>query len=133
MKKRNPNIFAEVAVKRSQAGLGLFAAEDIKKGKPIINYIGELITEAEANKRGGKYLFQINSRWTVDGKSRKNIARYINHSCKPNCEVDYKKKVLVVVAKRNIKLGEELHYDYGKEYFDEHIKPHGCRCLKCSV
>jgi uncharacterized protein len=131
MKRSNSYIFADLVVKRSSHGLGLFTNQDIKKGQSIVKYIGEKITEEEANRRGGRYLFQVNSRWTIDGSSRKNIARYINHSCIPNCEVEYKQGFLVVLAKRNIKAGEELSYDYGKEYFNDYIKPVGCRCLKC--
>lgn len=118
-------------VKRSSAGLGLFATQLIKKGSFIIEYIGEVIDLKEANKRGGKYLFETSSNRYIDGKERKNIARYINHSCKQNCEVEIRRGRILVFAKRDIQPGEELHYDYGKEYFDQHIKPHGCRCRTC--
>ena len=117
-------------VKRSSAGLGLFAGEPIKKGARIIEYIGEKITADEANRRGGKYLFEINDRWTIDGTTRKNTARYINHACKgaDNCEAEEDRGRIFILAKKNIAPGEELVYDYGEEYFDEHIKPFGCRC-----
>ncbi len=122
-----------VVVKRSSAGLGLFTLTPIKKGDLVINYIGEIISDEEANRRGGKYLFTINKKWTIDGKARSNTARYLNHSCKPNCEseVDTRKRSVAIYAKRAIKAGEELTYDYGKEYWDEYIKPYGCRCEKC--
>jgi SET domain-containing protein len=119
-------------VKKSSAGLGLFAGQDIKKGTKIIEYIGEKITADEANKRGGKYLFEINSRWTIDGTSRKNTARYINHACDPNCEAEIKNGKIFIFAKKNIPVGTELTYDYGEEYTDEHIKPFGCRCASCT-
>ncbi len=117
-------------VKKSAAGLGLFAGEVIKKGAKVIEYIGDKVTADEANKRGGMYLFEINSRWTIDGKTRKNTARYINHACgsAANCEVEIRAGRIWVLAKKDIKLGEELAYDYGKEMFDEFIKPHGCSC-----
>lgn len=117
-------------VKKSAAGLGLFAGEAIKKGAKIIEYIGDKVTADEANKRGGMYLFEINSRWTIDGKTRKNTARYINHACgsAANCEVEIRAGRIWVLAKKDIKPGEELAYDYGKEMFDEFIKPHGCSC-----
>lgn len=121
-----------ISLKRGSHGLGLFAKCDLKKGEFIIEYTGDKITHDEANKRGGQYLFELNSKWTIDGKGRGNIARYINHSCKPNCEVDIKKGQILISAKRAIKMGEELAYDYGKEFFDEHIKPKRCRCSKCS-
>ena len=120
-------------VKKSFAGLGLFAGEPIKKGTKIIEYVGEKVTADEANRRGGKYLFEINSKWTIDGTTRKNTARYVNHSCDPNCEADVRNGKIFILAKKNITTGEELTYDYGEEYFDEHIKPFGCRCVKCSA
>jgi SET domain-containing protein len=117
-------------VKKTAAGLGLFAGEDIKKGSKVIEYIGDKVTADEANKRGGMYLFEINSRWTIDGKTRKNTARYINHACgtAANCEAEIRAGRIWILAKKDIKAGEELAYDYGKEMFDEFIKPHGCKC-----
>lgn len=128
-----PGIKEAVAVKarRSSAGLGLFAQEPIRKGTMVIEYTGELITNDEADRRGGKYLFNVGSKWTVDGKGRENTARYINHSCRPNCEARTKGTRIFIYAIRNIRPGEELCYDYGKEYFDEFIKPHGCKCGHC--
>lgn len=121
-------------VKRSIAGLGLFATKPFKKGDFIIEYTGERITEAEANRRGGKYLFTLNESWTIDGKDRSNTARYVNHSCAPNAEAELDEEELRVriYAKKKILPGEEILYDYGKEYWDEHIKPYGCRCPACT-
>jgi SET domain-containing protein len=129
-KKMNKEI-KKFLVKRSKSGLGLFANTLIKKGEFVIQYTGKLLTRKEANKKGGKYLFEINSRWTIDGSGRENIARYINHSCRPNCEVDIINKEIKIFAIKDIKTGEELCYDYGKEYFNEFIKPFGCRCAHC--
>lgn len=120
-------------VKRSSAGLGLFAEEPIKKGTWIIEYVGELIlgkkevTDYPAN----KYLFEINGAHMIDGSDRSNTARYINHSHKPNCEVEIVAKRVFVKTIKNIAVGEEFTYDYGKEYVDEYIKPYGCRCAPC--
>ena len=121
-------------VKRSSAGLGLFTTEAIAKGELVIEYTGEKITEAEANRRGGKYLFELNDNWTIDGKARENKARYLNHSCRPNCypELDEKEEHIFIYAKRNIKTGEELTYHYGKMYFDDLIGKAGCGCEKCT-
>jgi uncharacterized protein len=123
----------DYVVKKSTAGLGLFAARNYKKGERVIEYTGETISEAEAQKRGGKYLFELNDNWTIDGKGRENTARYINHSCKPNCypELTDDETQVFIFTKRAIKAGEEFTYNYGKYYFDMEIKPHGCRCSHC--
>lgn len=122
-------------VKRSSAGLGLFALTDIKKGDFIIEYTGEKIPVEEADRRGGKYLFILTDATTIDGRGRENTARYINHSCKPNAEPEISEddEHILISAKRNIKAGEEITYNYGKEYFNEHIKPYGCRCAHCAT
>ncbi len=121
----------KLKVKRSSAGLGLFADEDIKKKEFVIEYVGKILTREEADIKGGKYLFEISTRRTIDGSGRDNIARYINHSCKPNCEVEIEKGRIFVSSIKNIKKREELNYNYGKEYVDEYIKPYGCRCRFC--
>lgn len=121
----------DLVVKKGINGLGLFTKVPIAKGDCIIEYVGEIITEDEANRRGGKYLFQTGKNRHIDGTARTNTARYLNHSCRPNAESDIKKGRIFIFAKRNIKPGEELCYDYGKEYFNEYIKPKGCRCEKC--
>ena len=118
-------------LRRSSAGLGLYAGEEIKKGQFIIEYVGPFLSEEEADKKGGKYLFEIAKDKTIDGTARTNRARYLNHSCRPNCEAEIKGDRVIISARRRILLGEELCYDYGKEYFNEFIKPHGCRCAKC--
>ena len=115
--------------KRSFSGLGLFAGESIKKKQFIIEYVGEEITHAEADRRGGKYLFEINPKITIDGKGRENLARYINHSHRPNAEVDIKKGKILISAIKDIKAGEEVTYDYGKEYVKEYCTP--CKCDYC--
>lgn len=126
MKHEHPS----VAVKRSSAGLGLFANTQFKKGDFIIEYTGEHITHEESDRRGGKYLFILSDNVVIDGKGRENIARYINHSCKPNAEgeTDEDEGKIRILAKRTILPGEEICYDYGKDYFNEYIKQHGCRC-----
>ena len=129
--KYKHNSLYSLSVKRSSAGLGVFTEEPIKKGKFILDYSGELISEEEANERGGRYLFNINSRWTIDGKKHHNLSRYLNHSCRPNCEPRSQGKRIKIYSTKNIAAGEELTYDYGKEYFNNYIKPHGCRCKKC--
>lgn len=121
------------SVHRTRAGLGLFTNVPFKRGDFVIEYTGELITSEEADRRGGKYLFEINSKWNLDGKERGNIARYINHSCRPNCETDVIGKRVKIYAKRAIRPGEELTYNYGKEYFEDFIKSQGCKCDACAA
>ena len=118
-------------VGRSRTGLGLFAATAIRKGSFIIRYTGPRITNAEADRRENKYLFELNNRWTIDGKSRGNVARYINHSCRPNAEVYFVGHAIKIRARKNIETGEEIGYDYGKDHFNAYIKPKGCQCVKC--
>ncbi len=120
------------AVKRSPVGLGLYAAQPISRGELVVEYTGRLLPSEDAYRKGGKYLFEVNSRWIVDGSGRENISRYINHSCKPNCEPRTRGMRILIYALRAIRPGEELTYDYGREYFDELIRPKGCRCDHCA-
>ena len=123
----------KVLVKRSTTGLGLFAGEEMKKGDFIIEYLGEHITHDEADIRGGRYLFTIHKDTVIDGKDRSNKARYINHSCSPNAEAesDWDEEKIRIYAKKKILPHEEITLDYGKEYWEDYIKPYGCKCLTC--
>ena len=119
---------------RSATGLGLFATKPIKRAAYIATYRGPRISTAEADRRerrGAKYMFELNSRWTIDGSPRWNVARYLNHSCRPNAKPVLRKGRIVFVALRRIPRGEEITYDYGKEYFDYFLKERGCRCPAC--
>src|SRR5689334_17151494 len=120
---------------RSRTGLGLFATKPIRKGTKIIRYFGPLLDcrKKKDDAIENKYLFELNNRWTIDGSVRENIARYINHACKPNAESDVRprKRKVFIVAIKNIEPGEEINYDYGSEYFKEYIKPIGCLCVRC--
>ena len=121
-------------VGRSRTGLGLFATAPIKKRALIVEYTGRKLTTEQADKveaRGNRYLYELNSRWTLDGSSRRNIARYANHSCRPNAESDVVKRQVILRAIKNIKEGDEITYDYGPEYFEIFLKPAGCKCDKC--
>jgi uncharacterized protein len=120
---------------RSRTGLGLFATKPIKKGTRIIRYFGPMLdcNKEEDDAVENKYLFQITKRWTVDGSVRDNVARYINHACKPNAESDVRprKRKIFIRAIKNIEPGEEINYDYGTDYFKEYLKPIGCLCAAC--
>ena len=119
-------------IKRTETGLGLITLKPISKGTRIIEYFGPLVPNEEVEKRTGKYFFELNDKFSVDGSPRDNIARYINHSCRPNAEAIISRNERIWIwAKRDIKAGEELTYNYGKDYFDNVIKPMGCRCVRC--
>jgi len=120
-------------IRRTGTGLGLITLKPISKGTRIIEYFGPLVPNEEVEKRTGKYFFELNDKFSVDGSPRDNIARYINHSCRPNAEAIISRNERIWIwAKRDIKAGEELTYDYGKDYFDNVIKPMGCRCARCA-
>lgn len=120
-------------VKRGLSGLGLFAEEPIKRGTYIIEYVGTVITGKKAveDYPENKYLFETSATRMIDGSARSNTARYINHSCKPNCEPDIIGGRVFIKAIKRIEAGDELTYDYGEEYFDEYIKKPHCRCAPC--
>jgi hypothetical protein len=122
-------------VGRSRTGLGLFATKGIKKGTKIVRYFGPLLDSKKKKDDAieNKYLFELNNRWTIDGSVRENIARYINHACKPNAESDVKprKRKVFIRAIKNIEPGEEINYDYGTDYFKAYLKPIGCKCDAC--
>jgi SET domain-containing protein len=119
-------------VGRSRTGLGVFATEPIKKNTYIVEYTGPLLTNAECEKiPDNRYLFEVNARWTIDGSPRKNVARYINHSCRPNADPMIRDRRIRIKAIKNIAAGDEITYDYGKDHFNAYIKPKGCRCDKC--
>jgi hypothetical protein len=70
---------------------------------------------------------------SIDGTPRSNLARYINHSCRPNAVAYVSGRRVWIWSKRAIEPGEEITYNYGKEYFDDHIRPVGCKCEKCAA
>ena len=112
---------------------GLYANQDIKDGTKIIEYKGKIITKKRVEEDPkfdndkAIYLFNLNKRYDLDGDFKHNIARLINHSCNPNCEVAGVGLKVWVYAIKDIKKGEELSYDYGFGY-DEYYKDFPCRC-----
>jgi uncharacterized protein len=123
--------FAGIALRRGLSGFGIFATQPIKKGTFVLEYWGPILNDEHMQKKGGKYLFELGKNKTIDGSSRKNTARYMNHACKPNCEVTIRGGRIYIYAIKHIKPGDELTYDYGDEYVREYIKPYGCRCATC--
>jgi SET domain-containing protein len=113
----------------------LFATAPIARGAFIIAYKGRRISHARAEELeacGSRYIFEINSRISIDGSSRRNIARYANHSCRPNAESDVVKGQMILRAIKAIVPGDEITYDYGEEYFALFLAPIGCKCAKCT-
>ena len=121
-------------------GTGAFAVTDIPRGTRIIEYTGEKITNREADRRYDDekmdrhhtFLFTLNSRYIVDAAVGGNEARFINHSCDPNCEAVIERGRIYIEAKRHIPPGTELSYDYAYERTEEHTeedeKLYFCRC-----
>lgn len=119
-----------LVVKRASAGRGLFTNTKIPKAACVIEYTGRPLEEREKFTSRSKYLFDLDNGVTIDGSVKSNLARYINHSCDPNCEASVEDGRVWVHAIRAIKPGEELSYDYGEDYFGAYIGDK-CRCTKC--
>jgi SET domain-containing protein len=116
------------------AGRGLFTAKTIKRGTRIIQYTGEKLTKAESDKRlnqGNDYIFHLNERFDIDGKALGNKARYINHSCDPNCTTRVTTRTIWIAALRDIAPGEELTYNYGYELDEAPAHPCTCGAANC--
>lgn len=122
----------KLRARRSTAGIGLFAEEDIPKGAFVIEYTGRVVSREVAKRDKGKYLFDVNDSLTIDGNIPSNLARFINHSCVPNCETLGPADRIFIYSLKKIPAGSELTYDYGEQYFNKHIQPRGCRCPKCA-
>lgn len=118
----------EVKEGRPGTGKGLYACVDIPKGDFIVEYTGKKILTAIADTMKTRYLFELDDEWTIDAEGEENTARYINHSCEPNAEAETHDGHILISAVRDIGAGEEIAIDYGDEYFDEFIKPVGCKC-----
>jgi SET domain-containing protein len=122
-------------IARSTTGLGLFATREIKKKQRIAEYRGRRITTAQAEKMehkgGNRYMFELNSKWTIDGTPRSNVARYANHSCNPNAEPVIYGGRIFIRALRRIKPEEEITYHYGMDYLRNVIGISNCRCGRC--
>lgn len=120
-------------VRRSATGLGLFALRPIRAGRRIIEYVGPIISEEEANRSRGKYLFDLGDGRSIDGRARENLARYVNHSCRPNAEAFVSGDRIWIWSKSAIRAGEEITLNYGRAYFNEFIRPVGCKCARCAA
>jgi SET domain-containing protein len=129
-----PQSALPLRVGRSRTGLGLFAAAPIRRGTIIVEYVGKRISAAEAQareRRGARYIFELDQNWAIDGSARSNLARYINHACEPNAEAISAGGRIFIRALRTIRAGEEITFDYGRAYLDLFFGPDGCRCAAC--
>jgi SET domain-containing protein len=130
----NDNYRPAVEIGDGIEGDGLFAAETISKGQLIVEYTGERISDAESERRGGRYLFEVKKNLVIDGSHPSHTARYINHACTPNAEAEHEvtEDRVYIRAARKIRPGEEITIDYGEEYMNDIIIPDGgCRCADC--
>lgn len=132
MKQRFVPAPFHLTVHRSHSGRGLFTQDRIPKGSCIIEYLGRPATAKQMKENRGKYLFWTSDTSMIDGNIPANVARFINHSCAPNCEIKISRRRIYIFALRAIEPGEEISYDYGTEYFEIHLARR-CRCPKCSM
>lgn len=125
-------------------GYGLFAKDEIKRGQKIIQYIGREISakdcdtitdrrfkSAAAKNRGYAFVFQVTKNYFIDGLVAGNIARFINHSCNPNCESVIYRREVWIRALRRIKPDEELTFDYGFDIMEGIASPCVCGEKQC--
>jgi len=115
-------------------GLGLFAQRDISGGQVVLEYSGERISKTESIQRcaqGNPFIFYLNEQFDLDGNVESNPARFLNHSCSPNCAVERVEGRLVVVAQRAIAAGEELTFNYGYDLADYREYPCNCGADAC--
>jgi SET domain-containing protein len=119
------------AVRRSPIhGRGVFALTHIPKGIRLIEYTGERISHAEADRRYAAeheysphtMLFTVNDAIVIDATRRGNSARWFNHSCSPNCEVEDENDRIFIETRRAIRPGEELTYDYNLQLGEPHTE-----------
>ena len=115
-------------------GDGLFATVHIKQGRRILRYTGEKIPRAESDRRlaaGNVYIFGLDESYSIDGKTLQNTARYMNHSCAPNCQTEQWEDTVWIVALREIQAGEELTYNYGYAFTALDKVPCHCGAKQC--
>lgn len=121
-------------------GKGVFAVQPLAEGETLIEYIGEIINWKEALRRhphdpkdpNHTFYFHVDEKHVIDAKVGGNSSRWINHSCKPNCEADEDGGRVFIKALRNIDAGEELFYDYGliidAKYTKKLLAEYPCWC-----
>jgi SET domain-containing protein len=110
-------------------GMGAFAGSDLPAGVPLVEYLGERIDKAESQarcERGESFIFHLDDLWDLDGNVAQNSARWLNHSCAPNCDAECIDGRIWILSNRPIARGEELTFNYG--YDLENYREHPCCC-----
>jgi hypothetical protein len=124
-----------IVIRTSQIhGRGGFAGQDIPAGTRIVEYTGEKIDKSESIERcskGNACIFYLDTEHDLDGNVEENQARFLNHSCDPNCEARSIEGHIWIVAMRGIQAGEELTYDYGYDLEDYRNYPCHCGARQC--
>jgi len=135
VKSRYLHDHPRVEFKKSRIhGKGGFARVDLRRGKRIIEYVGPKLTKAEAEaelKKQNPFIFILDDVYDIDGSVDWNPARFINHSCDPNCEVEIVRGHIWLYALRKIKAGEELTYNYSHDLDDYEERPCHCGASRC--
>jgi hypothetical protein len=135
MKKHLSNDHPLVIFKKSKIhGTGGFARTDIRRGIRIIEYVGPKLAKAEAQaelEKQNSYIFTLDDNYDIDGSVEWNPARFINHGCQPNCEAEIDGDRIWIVARRSIKAGEELTYNYSYDFDDYKERPCNCGSRGC--
>jgi len=131
--RRMHRLSFEIRDAQPGTGKGLFAREGYRAGDFIVEYTGVKIPTKEADMHRGRYLFELDDKWTIDGEPTNSPARYINHCCLPNAEARIERqddgKHIMMYALRDILPEEEITIDYGEEYYNDFIRPVGCKCI----
>jgi uncharacterized protein len=135
MQKRGQEDHPLIVFKSSAIhGMGGFARRDIRRGKRIVEYVGIKLSKTKAQTELDKqnvYIFTLNDAHDIDGSVEWNPARFLNHSCKPNCEVEIVRGRIWIYALRDIKAGEELTYNYSYDFEDYENRPCNCGTPNC--
>jgi SET domain-containing protein len=115
-------------------GMGMFARMDIAAGTRVLEYIGERVTKEESLRRrqgGNFFVFVVTEKFDIDGAVDWNPARFINHSCAPNCEARMEDERIWIIALRDLRAGEELTFNYGYDLQDYEEHPCCCGTPQC--
>jgi SET domain-containing protein len=104
----------------------------VRAGQRLIEYVGPIVTTDVVERSRRKYFFRIDEGYAVDGSARSNIARYINHSCRPNAEALIYGRRVWIYSKRALRAGDQITLDYGEEYLNAHMSQVLCKCEVCA-